>query len=118
MDKITTYCGISCEDCLIRLATLETDKAIQKSMRESVVEQCALLYGMNFRLEEITDCDGCRTTSDRLFTGCRQCKVRQCASAKNIESCAFCPAYLCDTLRNHFLLVPESEFELEKLRKN
>ncbi len=118
MDNPTAYCGLACESCMIHLATLERDQLKQQSMRESIAEQCSTSYGMNLQAKDITDCDGCRANTERLFSGCSRCKIRQCAISKNIESCAFCSDYICEKLQEHFLLDPEALVRLEKIRRN
>ena len=115
-EDMIAYCGLTCDTCPIHLATVETDEARQKEMRESVVHQCAELYDMNLRLEEITDCDGCRAETGRLFSGCRNCEIRKCAIRKNLENCAFCEHYACDLLAKHFIVDPGSRETLERIR--
>lgn len=83
-------------------------------MRESVVRQCADLYGMDLTLEEITDCDGCRSGTGRVFSGCVNCEIRICATGKNLDSCAFCGQYPCELLNEHFARDPGSRTNLER----
>jgi len=101
---------------MIHLATLEQDQSKQQLMRESIAEQCSTIYGMNLLVIDITDCDGCRANTGRLFSGCSQCKIRQCAIHKDIDSCAFCVDYICERLQEHFLLDPDAQSRLEKMR--
>jgi len=110
------YCGLTCDSCPIHLATLEQDKSRQRTMRESIAEQCSKVYGMNLQPKDITDCDGCRADTGRLFSGCFNCEVRKCASLKNIESCAYCSYYACENLREHFSHDPGSQIRLEEIR--
>ena len=116
MKTIIAYCGLTCDSCPIHLATLEQDKSRQLTMRESIVEQCSKLYGMNIQLEDITDCDGCKATSGRLFSGCLNCEIRKCASQKNIESCAYCSDYGCGILKEYFSHDSTAQTRLEKIR--
>jgi hypothetical protein len=110
------YCGLTCDTCPIHLATTEPDRDRRREMRESVVRQCAELYHMDLRLEEVTDCDGCRSETGRLFPGCRECGIRNCAIGKNLESCASCSSYPCGLLREHFAQDPGSRTRLDRLR--
>lgn len=116
MDNMTAYCGLNCETCPIHLATLEQDKSRQQTMRISIAKVCAEQYGMNLRPEEINDCDGCRTDTGRLFSGCLNCEIRKCASRKNLETCAQCNAYACDKLKDLFLHEPDAQIRLDKIR--
>ncbi len=113
---MTAYCGLNCETCPIHLATLEQDKARQKTMRVSIAKLCAEQYGMNLRPEEITDCDGCRADMGRLFSGCLKCEIRKCASGKNLQTCAHCTEYACDKLKDIFRLDPGAQTRLEEIR--
>jgi len=111
------YCGLTCENCPIHLATIEPDNSRQQAMRESIAEQCSKLYGMKLRPEDINDCDGCSLNTGRLFSGCLKCEIRICASQKNIQSCANCPEYVCDKLKVFFSGAPDAFNLLEEIRK-
>lgn len=117
METMIAYCGLDCGNCPIHLATLEQDKIRQHAMRETIAGQLYKFYGIESLPENINDCDGCRANTGRIFTGCWQCEIRQCANPKNIESCAFCADYSCDKLNNHFLLDPAAQSRLEEMRK-
>jgi hypothetical protein len=86
-------------------------------MREAIAERCLKLYGKELYIEDITDCDGCRATTGRIFSGCLNCRIRRCASQKNIENCAYCKDYVCKILKEHFILDPEAQIKLEEIRK-
>lgn len=116
MDIMIAYCGLACDSCPIHLATLEPDKSRQQILRKSIAEECSKHYGMNLQAEDISDCDGCRANTGRLFSGCYQCEIRKCAILRNIESCAYCCDYACETLRKHFSLDPEAKTRLENIR--
>ncbi|MDP4292288.1 MAG: DUF3795 domain-containing protein [Bacteroidota bacterium] len=117
METTMAYCGLICESCPIHLATLEQDKSLQETMRISIAEQCFTFYGMNMRPEDITDCDGCKAPSGKLFSGCLSCGIRSCARQRNIENCAYCNDYFCERLSDHFLLDPEAQTRLEEIRQ-
>lgn len=116
METSVAYCGLACDTCPIHLATLEPDHSRRQTMRESIAELCTKQYGMNLQPEDITDCDGCRANTGRLFSGCLNCEIRKCVLLKNNESCAFCKDYVCEILQKHFLLDPEAEIRLEEIR--
>jgi hypothetical protein len=117
METMIAYCGLICDSCPIHLATLEQDKSHHQKMRESIAELCSKNYGMNLQIEDITDCDGCRTDTGRLFSGCLNCEVRKCASQKNIESCAYCSDYACEKLKEHFSRDLSAQTRLEEIRQ-
>lgn len=86
-------------------------------MRVSIAKFCSEHYGMLIQPEEITDCDGCRVASGKLFSKCRECRIRYCAEKRNIESCAFCTNYACDNLIDIFVDDPGARRRLEQLRQ-
>lgn len=110
------YCGLKCDNCPIFLATVETDKSKKQSMRESIAKVFFENYNIKMLPEEISDCDGCCTTSDCIFPGCYKCKVRICAKSKNLESCAYCENYICTKLNELFILEPDTKNRLEEIR--
>ncbi len=116
METMVAYCGLDCESCPIHQATLEADPARQQAMRQSIAELCSVQYGMNLQAEEVTDCDGCRANTGRLFSGCAQCAIRACIRSKNLESCAYCPHYACEKLLKHFELDPLAKDRLDQIR--
>ncbi|MBN2174979.1 MAG: DUF3795 domain-containing protein [Bacteroidales bacterium] len=73
---------------------------------------------MNFQPEDITDCDGCRANMGRFFSGCLNCKIWKCASEKNIDSCAFCNNYVCETFEKYFSLDPSARIRLKEIQQN
>jgi bacterioferritin-associated ferredoxin len=117
LDKMTAYCGLSCGSCPIHLATFEQDKSLQQAMRETIAAQCSKLYDMNLQSGDITDCDGCRADTGRIFQGCLNCGIRKCAMLKNIESCAYCIDYACEMLKKHFMLDPAAQLRIEEIRQ-
>jgi hypothetical protein len=109
------YCGLTCGSCPIHLATLEKDKSNQQKMRVSIARICSEQYGMNLQPEDITDCDGCRADTGRLFSGCRNCEIRKCAIRRNLESCAYCPEYACDKLKEFLRREPDAQIRLKEI---
>ena len=114
--NIVSYCGLSCTGCPIYWATREQDVEIQKKMRNEIASLCNEEYGLNYTYQDVNDCDGCRSVSGRLFSGCRDCKIRTCAVFKEVETCAHCPDYICDKLDNHYKSDPTGKVWLEIIR--
>ena len=111
------YCGLQCDTCPIRLATLEPDKQKQLQMRTMVANILRDRYNMVLRPDEITDCDGCTLETGRLFITCAQCNVRKCARERKHDSCAYCKDYACEKLQAVFADQPEAKMELERLKR-
>ncbi len=100
--EMIAYCGLNCTTCQIYLATRETDTEKQRQMREQIVVAIKKYLGEEKRVEDITDCDGCKAQSGRLYSNCRKCQIRKCASEKDLENCAYCSDYTCDKLSKFF----------------
>ncbi|MFA5238165.1 MAG: DUF3795 domain-containing protein [Phycisphaerae bacterium] len=100
--EMIAYCGLNCSTCQIYLATRETDLEKQRQMREQIVIAIKKYLGEEKRVEDITDCDGCKAQGGRLYSNCRNCQIRKCASEKGLENCAYCGEYPCEKLSKFF----------------
>jgi len=49
-------------------------------------------------------CQGCKT--DKVFAGCRGCRVRECARERNVEACVVCPDFPCHRVEQLRALIP------------
>ena len=116
MNNSKPYCGLVCDSCPIHLATKEKNLSHQASMRKSIAKQINQQYGTNYKSNDINDCDGCRSNTGRLFSGCECCEIRNCASQKNIENCAHCNNYACGILEKLLQQEPGAKIRLDKLR--
>lgn len=101
--EMIAYCGLNCITCPIYLATREKNPEEQRRQREQIVVAIREYLGEEKRLEDITDCDGCRAQGGRLYSGCRNCRIRKCASEKELENCAYCSEYPCEILNKFFV---------------
>jgi predicted nucleic acid binding AN1-type Zn finger protein len=105
-EKVTSemiaYCGQNCVKCRIYLATRETDLKKQRQMREQIASYITKHFGVETRLEDVTDCDGCTTKDGKLFSECQNCQIRKCAREKGLENCAYCSEYACEKLSKLF----------------
>jgi hypothetical protein len=100
--EMIAYCGLNCVTCQIYLATRETDLKKQRQMREQIVIAIKKYLGEEKRVEDITDCDGCKAEGGRLYSNCQKCRIRKCASEKGFENCAYCSEYACEKLSKFF----------------
>lgn len=116
MNEMISYCGLDCLKCLIYLATKEKDEEKKKKMKIYIMHECKERYGIELKLEDVTDCDGCLTEEGRLFSGSKDCPIRNCASVKSIENCAHCDEYVCEELEKFFVTDPEAKEQLDKIR--
>ncbi len=118
MNKTISYCGLICKNCTIYLASGETDKSKKQEMINNVISLCKEHYGINYKYEDINDCDGCKSEGGRIFFGCRNCKIRKCAIEKDIENCANCSEYACNDLLELFKTDSNAKIRLDEIRKN
>lgn len=113
---MVAYCGLTCQTCPIYLATRQEDKQEQLLMRAEIVEQCREHYGVTYKLEDITDCDGCKTEGERLFSASKDCLIRKCARTRGLENCASCAEYACEKLAEFFKKDPAAGKRLDAIR--
>jgi len=116
MSEILAYCGIICSTCSIYLVTREANKKEQAKKRSEIAQLIAEHYGTNFDAANVTDCDGCITKDERIFSGCKECLIRSCAQLKSVENCAYCPEYLCEKLEAFFIKDPQAKTRLDEVR--
>ncbi len=116
MTKKVAYCGLICQTCPIYLATRQKDKKEQARMRSEIAKKCQEHYGVTYRLEDITDCDGCKTEGERLFSASKSCLIRKCARRKGFETCASCAEYACEKLTAFFKTDPLARERLDAIR--
>jgi hypothetical protein len=114
MNGNLAYCGLVCEGCPILWATREEDTDKQKKMRVEIVRMLKEEFGQEESIEDITDCDGCKG-GGRLFSGCKNCEVRNCAIEKSVKTCGYCSEYACDKLKK--ILSKDEKFRLDFIRR-
>ena len=85
MNKITAYCGLHCEVCEARLATVSNDDAL----RQKVAKHWSELNKVEITPEMI-NCAGCRIDGVKTPFCDSLCPIRQCALKKDVETCGDC----------------------------
>jgi len=110
------YCGIICDGCPVYWATIETDKTKQRKMRAEIVRISNEELGGTFKPEDITDCKGCKSETNRLLTASQQCGIRKCAAQKGLQNCAWCDDYACEILQKFHKTDPDAKARLDILR--
>ena len=85
MNRYIAYCGLNCETCEARLATVQNDNAL----RAKVAKLWSELNGVEITPEMIR-CEGCRINGVKTPFCDALCQIRQCALGKGVETCAGC----------------------------
>ncbi len=88
MNDLIAYCGLNCETCKARIATVHNDEAL----RRSVAAEWTALNGVSITPEMI-HCAGCRVDGVKTPYCAHLCPIRQCAAAKGVETCGACETH-------------------------
>jgi len=105
MAEIIARCGFKCNLCLIYRENLKKDPKNRQRFRDGLEKY----YGDKLTLEECC-CDGCMTDdSENPVLITKECEVRPCVIARNIDNCAYCVEYPCQTIKKKFVERPKVE---------
>ncbi len=85
MTDFIAYCGLDCEACEARIATVNDDN----ELRDKVSKLWSKLNNVEISPEMI-NCTGCRIEGVKTPFCDSICPIRQCALEKKIETCADC----------------------------
>ncbi len=85
MNDYIAYCGLDCEICEARLATINDDN----ELRIKVSKEWSRLNGVEITPEMI-NCSGCRLPGEKTIYCDTLCPIRQCAKEKQMETCGGC----------------------------
>ena len=64
----------------------------------------------------ITSSPGCQSAGVKTYYCEQMCKIRHCATARHISTCAECADYPCASLEEIFNSVPQAKATLDELR--
>ena len=85
MEKLIACCGLNCETCDARIATIKNSDELRKSTAEA--------WGKMFNVPslpfESINCTGCRMEGVK-FSHCETCQIRVCVKGKGYETCGDC----------------------------
>ena len=85
MNKYTAYCGLNCETCEARLATVNNNN----ELRKKVADEWSKLNQVEI-LPEMINCEGCRMDGVKTPFCDSLCEIRKCAIKNNMETCRSC----------------------------
>ena len=116
MNEEIAYCGLICHTCLIYLATREENRTERERMKAEIIQLCKRQYRIEYKPEDITDCDGCLIEGGKLFPPAKSCPIRECARQKELKNCSYCSEYVCKTLETFFASDPAAKIRLDEMR--
>ncbi|MCL2625474.1 MAG: DUF3795 domain-containing protein [Cystobacterineae bacterium] len=85
MKQLIACCGIDCEHCDARRATL----ANSDELREETAQKWRLMYNSPDICAESINCMGCRVDGPKI-AHCNQCEIRKCVQEKGLSTCGDC----------------------------
>lgn len=107
MSPLTACCGLDCETCDARTATLTDDNAL----REKTARKWSEMNNMPIHAESI-NCIGCRTDGVKC-SYCGNCAIRSCVNSKGFETCGDCDGLdTCPTVGPIFEHLPAAKDNL------
>ena len=86
MRKLIACCGLDCETCDARIATVKDDNVL----REKTAELWSELNQARITAEMI-NCMGCRTDGAKTPYCDSMCGIRKCVLKKGLDTCGGCP---------------------------
>lgn len=94
MKELIAYCGLDCEACDARIATMNDDQAL----REKTAKLWSELNGHDITADMI-HCTGCRVPGVKSPYCSDMCPIRKCAMDKGVETCGGCEEWQgCESL--------------------
>lgn len=85
MNNYIAYCGLNCEKCEARLATINDDN----ELRKKVAREWSELNGIEITPAMIS-CVGCRIDGIKTLFCESLCPIRQCAMSEKLQTCGDC----------------------------
>ena len=85
MNDFIAYCGLDCETCEARLATVHDDEAL----RQAVAQKWSELNGVRITPDQI-HCTGCRVAGVKTPYCDSLCPIRACARKRGVTTCGDC----------------------------
>lgn len=85
MNKFVAVCGLDCEKCEARLATINNDN----QLRKKVADKWSKLNNITIT-QEMINCEGCRIDGIKTAYCDKLCEIRKCAIEKKIGTCGYC----------------------------
>ena len=85
MKQLIACCGIDCESCDARIATIANDN----SLREATAKKWGEMYNAPNITAESINCTGCRVEGVKI-AHCAECEILKCVNEKGFDTCGDC----------------------------
>jgi len=85
MKQLIACCGIDCENCDARIATIADEIAL----KEETAKKWREMYESPDITAESINCTGCRLDGPK-FGHCDTCEIRSCVNKKGFNTCGDC----------------------------
>lgn len=111
MNKFIAYCGLNCEACEARIATINNDDELRRKV-------AALWSELNAAeiTPELINCSGCRIPGVKTPFCDSLCPIRQCAMSRGVETCGNCSEM--DSCEKLDMIVKNNKDALRNLKGN
>ena len=111
MKNLIACCGLNCETCEARIATIADDDVL----RQETVEKWKKQYDAPDISIEMVNCSGCREEGVKIGH-CAECEIRNCVQVKGFNTCADCAELeSCSIVGAMHKYVPEALANLKSL---
>jgi hypothetical protein len=110
--KQLAMCGLDCAACPAFIAYRTNDQALRA---KTASEWSGNFLKIQLKPEDI-NCVGCRKRKGVQFRHCRECDIRRCGLARQVDNCAWCPDYPCEKIAQFTANIPPARANLEEVR--
>lgn len=87
MKQLIACCGLDCESCEARIATVADDDAL----REKTARKWSEMNNAPQITAATINCMGCRTDGAKFAYCSDYCEIRKCVRDKGLDTCGDCP---------------------------
>jgi hypothetical protein len=112
MNELIACCGLNCEWCDARIATVKDDD----TLRQSTLDKWRAMYNAENLNISMINCTGCRVEGVKYYH-CLDCEIRKCVNVKGFKTCGECTELdTCAMITKIHKYVPEAHSNLINLK--
>ncbi len=86
MKQLIACCGLDCETCDARIATVKNDD----ELREKTARKWSEMNNVPEITADTINCMGCRTDGVKFAFCSNHCEIRKCVHQKGFDTCGDC----------------------------